>query len=261
MTGRAMSDSVVLNVATEGATRLLVVDRPESKNAINRRLAESLIAELERASEDEAIHAIVLASSDPAVFLSGGDIGELSQLPYDRSGADGVIELGVAVGAIERCPIPVIAAVEGKVFGGGCELLVMCDLVVMATGSSLRFVHARMGLVPAWGGATRLIERVGAARAADLLLTARAVDAAEAATMGIASRLVDDGQAAPAALALAAELARVPRASLVAIKRSIVAAKTARRGRAFESERDVFRQAWGSEAHRTAFAAFLRKKS
>lgn len=240
---------------------MLVVDRPRSKNAINRVLAERLVAELERAAGDDAVHSVVLASSDPAVFLSGGDISELSQLTYDQGGADGVIELGIAVGAIEACPIPVVAAVEGKVFGGGCELLVMCDLVVMASGSSLRFVHARMGLVPAWGGATRLIERVGAARAADLLLTAREVDASEAARIGIASRLVQAGQARSAAFALAEELARIPRASLMAIKRSLVAAKTARRGDAFERERDVFRQAWGSDAHRSAFDAFLNRKT
>lgn len=251
----------MLKVETAGATRLLTVDRPGSKNAINRRLAERIVDELERVADDDAVHAVVLASSDPAVFLSGGDIGELSQLSYDQAGAQGVIDLGVAVGAIEACPVPVIAAVEGKVFGGGCELLVMCDLVVMAAGASLRFVHARMGLVPAWGGATRLIERIGAARAADLLLTARPVTASEAAEMGIASRLVEGGQAQEAALGLAQELARVPRSSLVAIKRSIVAAKTARRGRALESERKVFRQAWGSDAHRAAFAAFLSKKS
>ena len=256
-----MNDLAVLKVETQGAARVLTVDRPSSRNAINRAVAQRLVDELERVADDQAVHAVVVASSDPAVFLSGGDIGELSRLPYDRAGADGVIDLGVAVSAIEACPVPVIAAFEGKVFGGGCELLVMCDLVVMASGASLRFVHARMGLVPAWGGTTRLIERVGAARAADLLLTARSVAAPEAATLGIATRLVDVGRALGDALALAEELAGVPRSSLIAIKRSIVAAKMARRGRALEDERDVFRQAWGSDAHRAAFEAFLGKNS
>lgn len=254
-----MSD--VLRSEQRGATRLLTVDRPSAKNAINRALAERLVAALEDAAGDETVRSIVLASSDPSVFLSGGDIGELSRLAYDDRGAQGVIDLGVAVGAIEACPLPVVAAVEGAVFGGGCELLVMCDLVVMAEAARLRFVHARMGLVPAWGGATRLIERIGAARAADLLLTARAVEAEEAGRIGIASRVVPTGQAVEQALALAEQLATVPRTSLTAIKRSLVAAKTARRGEAFERERDVFRQAWGSDAHRAAFEAFLGKKS
>jgi enoyl-CoA hydratase len=251
----------VLATERRGSTLLLTVDRPASRNAINRALAQDLVQALEGAGEDATLHAVVLASSDPAVFLSGGDIDELSRLPYDETGAQGVLDLGVAVGAIEACPVPVIAAVEGAVFGGGCELLVMCDLVVMAEKAQLRFVHARMGLVPAWGGATRLIERVGAARAADVLLTARPVEAKEAARIGIASRVVATGRALPEALALAGELSKHPRASLTAVKRSLVAAKTARRGEAFEREREIFREVWGSDAHRAAFSAFLGKKS
>jgi enoyl-CoA hydratase/carnithine racemase len=249
-----------LRVTRRGSTALLTVDRVGSKNAINRTLATAMVQAFARAADDPALHAIVIASADRDVFLAGGDIAELSQLPYDETGAAEVLALGEELGAIERCPVPVIAAVDGAVFGGGCELLVMCDLVVMSSQARLRFVHARMGLVPAWGGTTRLIERVGATRAADLLLTAREVDGEEAARIGLASRLVEPGQALDAALALAEELAAVPRDSLAAIKASVVAAKTSRRAGALEAEQERFRAAWGSPAHREAFARFLGRR-
>ncbi|MBW2453633.1 MAG: enoyl-CoA hydratase/isomerase family protein [Deltaproteobacteria bacterium] len=250
---------MVLKREQRGPARLLTFDRPAARNAISRELAERLRDEIRAVDEDEQVHAVVLASSCPDVFASGGDLKELRQLAMDAGGASQVLALGVELGALETCAVPVIAAVGGAVFGGGCELLMMCDQLVMERQASLRFVHARMGLTPAWGGTTRLIERVGSARAADILLSARTIEAAEALTMGLACEVVEPGQALEAALALAERLSQLPRDALCAIKRSVLASKQARRAEAFEAERKVFRSAWGSPAHRAAFAALAGK--
>jgi len=246
---------MVLRREQEGATRLLTFDRPAARNAISRELAERLRDEIGEVDGDDEVRAVVLASACPDVFASGGDLKELRQLTMDGQGASQVMALGIELGAIETCAVLVIAAVGGAVFGGGCELLMMCDLLIMEEQASLRFVHARMGLTPAWGGTTRLIERVGSARAADILLSARTIGAAEALAMGLARQVVAEGQAVAAALALAAELGQLPRDALAAIKRSVLASKLARRAEAFEAERKVFRSAWGSPAHRAAFDA------
>src|SRR5690606_21877635 len=115
-----------------------------------------------------------------------------------------------------------------------------------------------MGLVPAWGGSTRLVERVGAARAADILLTARAVPAEEALATGLATRGVAAGAALEEAEALAGSLASAPREALVAIKRSVLAPRLASRGDAIEREQEIFESAWGSAAHQAAMARFRR---
>ena len=243
-----------------GAALILTVDRPDARNAISSELAASLHEAIDQANAGEQIHAVVLAASGGEVFLAGGDLKELAQLPADADGAERVLEMGRAV-ALERCQLPVIAAVSGAVFGGGAELLLTCDLVIMEAHASIRFVHAKMGLTPAWGGSTRLLERLGALRAAELLLCARRIGAEEALGFGLANRVVPRGQAKATALELAAELAQTPRAALIAIKSSLSASKRARRQDAFEAEAEVFRSAWKSAQHLSAIANFLKRKA
>jgi enoyl-CoA hydratase/carnithine racemase len=245
---------MVLKREQRGAVSICTVDRPAAKNAVSRELALALRAAALQASEDPATSVLVVASSGE-IFLSGGDLKELAALPFAAEGAEQVLTIGAELAALEECAVPVIAAVDGDAYGGGCELLLLCDLVVMARGASLRFVHARMGLAPAWGGMTRLVERVGAARAADIILRARPIAGEEAVAMGLASHAVADGTATAVALTLAAEIARLPRAALVNVKRSLVAVRRARRAGSLAAEAQVFRDAWGGEAHRAAFAA------
>jgi enoyl-CoA hydratase len=250
---------MVLRVESRGPVRLLTIDRPEVRNAISRELVAALVEALGDAERDERVATVVLASSSNDVFVSGGDLNELTLVKLDASGAAQVAAMGVGLATIERLSIPVIAAVEGRVLGGGAEILLMCDACVMARSASVSFLHARMGLTPAWGGATRLIERVGAGRAADLLFTTRALAADEALAMGLSARVVDDGGALDGALDLALAMAVQPRAALAHIKRSLQSVRQARRAGALEAEGKVFRSAWGSEPHRAAFEAAARK--
>ncbi|MBM4375263.1 MAG: enoyl-CoA hydratase/isomerase family protein [Deltaproteobacteria bacterium] len=241
----------------EGSILVLTLDRPEVRNAISRDLAEMLVSAIEDASRDRTVTAIVLASSHAQVFVAGGDLRELLALPYDARGAEAVLELGATTSALEEAAVPVIAALDGAALGGGAELTVACDLVVMGRQARVQFVHARMGLVPAWGGLTRLEEKVGAARASELILTARAVHATDAVAMGLANRSAEHGR--EAALDLARELTTHTRDALVALKASLREARRRKRSDALEAEREAFRRAWGSDAHRAAFDA-LRER-
>jgi enoyl-CoA hydratase len=249
---------MVLKRDRVGAVRLCTVNRPEARNAVSRELATALREVALEASTDEATSALVLGSTGE-VFLSGGDLKELSALPVSPDGAEQVLSLGDALAAIEECAVPVIAAVDGDVYGGGCELVLLCDLCVVGKSASMRFVHAKMGLAPAWGGATRLVERVGAAAAAEILLRAKPLSGEQAVAMGLANHAVADGTAVAAALALAEDMARLGRGALIHVKRSLLEVRRARRGRSLEAEKEAFRAAWGSEAHRRAFAALKRR--
>jgi len=250
----------VLAARQEGSALVLTIQRPRAKNAINRQLAVLLSDAVQAAADDDQVHAIVLAAQGPDVFVAGGDLKEFQQLSFDTAGAQHILDLGRSLGCIETSPLPVIAAVQGDVLGGGCELLVLCDLVVMEEQAGIEFRHVRMGLTPAWGGTSRLIERVGSLRATDLLLTGRRVDAGEALAMGLVNQTVPRGGALTAALDLAERIADSAPPAVAAIKRSLTAARQAARAAALDREQEVFRSAWGSPSHREAMAAFLAKR-
>jgi enoyl-CoA hydratase/carnithine racemase len=237
---------------------VLTIQRPEAKNAINRALAEQLHQSIVEAGEDERVRAVVLTAAGADVFVAGGDLKEFRELDMDVEGAQQIVDMGVAMDCIESCAVPVIAAITGDVLGGGCELLVLCDLAIMEEHAAIEFRHATMGLTPAWGGTTRLAERVGTMRAADLLLSARRVNATEALQLGLVSQVVPSGQAKTAALALTAQIARSSRGAVAAIKRSLLVSRRARRANALDQEHEIFRQAWGSASHLEAMSAFLK---
>lgn len=251
---------MVLRTARRGSHVILAFDRPESKNAINREMAQALEDGLALAEADASVTTVVLASSSADVFLSGGDLREMLALGFDDHAARSVLALGEQVRAIERCALPVIAAVSGQVIGGGCELLMMCDHIVLDVSATVRFVHARMGLVPAWGGATRLAERIGGVAAADMISSARQVGAKEALGMGLVDRVADAGDVLGKALDFADTLTPAGREALVAAKHRRLTSKRALRGEALEVERRAFLAAWGSAAHRRAFDAFIDKR-
>jgi enoyl-CoA hydratase len=154
----------------------------------------------------------------------------------------------------------VIAAVQGDVLGGGCELLLLCDLVVAEQHATFAFRHAKVGLSPAWGGLTRLVERVGPLEGARLLFTASRFDADEALRIGFVNEVVPTGTAREHAVAIVNRIADNPRTTVAALKRAMREVREARRGNALQRERGVFAAVWGGPDHRRAMEAFLRRK-
>ena len=238
-----------------GAVRLITLNRPKKRHAINAALADALCNALDTASDDDTVRAVVLGASGERAFAAGGDLDELKALPQDGDGAAKVLELTLTTVALEQCAVPVIAAMNGDAFGGGAELVMGCDLLVMAKQAGLSFVHAQIGLVPAWGGATRLVERVGAAIASELLFSATRIAAPRAHALGLCNRIAAPGAATNVAIELARDITRHDRAAIVRLKQSLLAIRRERRGQCLELEREVFRQAWGSKAHKRAFSA------
>jgi hypothetical protein len=143
---------MTVRVDQRGHARLVTVSRPEKKNALDLRTADALREAIDDAAGDDEVRGIVLMG-EGNVFLSGGDLGEIARALEEADGAERVLEMGRLLGAIERAPVPVVAAVTGDVYGGGCELVLLCDFVIVEASAGFSFRHARMGLSPAWGGA------------------------------------------------------------------------------------------------------------
>ncbi|MDT0265336.1 enoyl-CoA hydratase-related protein [Streptomyces sp. DSM 44915] len=195
-------DWIELRHDPETGVATLLLDRPEAMNALSAELARRLAEACAALAADQATRAVVLGSTHERAFCVGADLKERNRL--DDAGLRRQRRvLRAAFGGVLGLPMPVIAAVRGFALGGGYELALSCDLIVADESAVLGLPEVSVGVLPGGGGTQLLPRRVGAARAAELIFTARKVPAAEALALG----MVDEVAAAGAERAAAAELA------------------------------------------------------
>ena len=216
--------SLVL-VEEHGPVALLRLNRPEKLNA----LSTALERELDAAVADERVRAagaVVIAGSERA-FSAGADLGEVAE-----AGAAGALayyrETGRVYERIAALPQPTIAAIRGWCLGGGFELALACDFRIADRAATFGLPEVEIGILPSSGGTMRLVKAIGAARAKELILLRRRLPAAGLAEMGLVSEVVD-GDPEPRALAVAAELAALPRLAVELAKKAADAAADASR--------------------------------
>ena len=250
-----MTEEIIFEVKQGIAT--LRFNRPQARNALNWAAQERFAATIAAAAEDETIRALILTGSDRA-FVSGGDLKELAAGDFEAHGERLSRIMSGALAQMTRLPVPVIAAVNGHAAGGGCEILLACDLRLAAAEARLDFAQVRLGLTTGWGGAARLNALVGRSRAMEILLRGRTLTAQEAQAMGLVNGVVADGEdVLQAAQAWAEELAALPREALAAMKQLLLAMPELDEQETAALERRLFVQLWGQPAHRRALAAFL----
>jgi enoyl-CoA hydratase len=170
-------------VESKGRVGIVRLNRPNALNALNAQLIEELTTALDGFEGDEGIGAIVITGSEKA-FAAGADIKEMQSKTYMQAYKEDFISRWDRVG---RCRKPVIAAVAGFALGGGCELAMMCDIIIAADTAKFGQPEIKLGVMPGSGGTQRLIRQVGKAKAMELCLTGRMMDAAEAERATIAS--------------------------------------------------------------------------
>jgi enoyl-CoA hydratase/carnithine racemase len=243
-----------------GDAVVLTLDRPDTRNAIGQRTAQRLGEAILVACRDPSVRGVVITAAGSETFMSGGDLKEFSRLAQGEQGDRAVLEMFEWLSIIEHAEIPVVAAIQGAVLGGGCEIALLCDLVVVEAHATFSFRHAKMGLSPAWGGLTRLVERVGPLESARLLFTAENIDAGEALRIGLVNEVVATGTSKSRAVARVARIADNPRTTVAAMKRTLREVREARRGVAVEKERAAFSERWGGTDHKIAMGVFFDKK-
>jgi enoyl-CoA hydratase len=213
-----MSDPVLLTDDPFPGVRRLRLNRPSVLNALNLALRHALADAFLAADADDHIRAVVLAGGERA-FCAGADLQEYR----DASPSEIVARrMGPLWDAIAQCRQPVIAAVRGHALGGGCELAMHADLIIAGESARLGQPEVLIGLMPGGGATQRLTRAVGKYRAMKLLLTGEAISAHEAAAMGLVTEVVPDLDVESRALALAAQLARGPKAAVRAIKEAVI---------------------------------------
>ncbi|WP_141578379.1 enoyl-CoA hydratase/isomerase family protein [Actinomadura sp. WMMA1423] len=202
----------------------LTFTRPESLNSLTFQALDDLDSALDAVEADPEVRVLVVSGTGRA-FSVGLDLALLDAAFADAAVWERVANrLAALTLRLERLPVPVVAAVNGLARAGGFELLLACDLVLVADSAHIADAHAEFGVVPAGGSTARLPRIVGRQRAREIFLTGRWIDAAEAVEFGIALRAVPAAELPAAAAELAARLARRSRACMAAMKRQLAAA-------------------------------------
>ena len=243
----------VIREERDGATTTLAIDHPPA-NAISGAVVAGLAEGLERAEADSGCHALVITGSGPKFFSAGADITEFGS---GDGGLGGAVDLTLR---LERSRLPIIAAINGVAFGGGCELSLACDVRIAARSARFGQPEIKLGIMPGWGGTQRLPRLIGRARASELLLTGDPVDADSALQLGLVAEVVEDGGLAAAAARWAELLgSRAPKA-LAAIKRAMNEGLHLPIAEALAVEQREFAALFGTEDASEGISAFLQKR-
>jgi enoyl-CoA hydratase len=204
-------------IETIGSVRIVTIDRPQVRNAVDGPTAQALFDAFVDADRDNEIMAAVLTGAG-GTFCSGADLSALAMGAGNRVGQASPEEIVGSLGPMGptrlRLDTPVIAAIEGYAVAGGLELAVWCDLRVAASDASLGVFCRRWGVPLIDGGTVRLPRLIGESRAADLILTGREVAAPEAYQMGLVNRVTEPGGALATAIELATQLGEFPQRCL-----------------------------------------------
>lgn len=244
-------------IERHGHVGLIRLNRPAVHNALNSQLMSELGDALKAFEADSEIRALVITGNDKA-FAAGADIAELQF----KSFSDVYLENFVTANweEVTRCRKPVIAAVAGLALGGGCELAMMCDIVIAADSARFGQPEVKVGTLPGAGGTQRLTRAVGKAKAMDLCLSGRLMDANEAERSGLVSRVVPAASLLDEALQLAQQIAGYSAMAVRLNKEAVDRAFETTLAEGVHFERRLLYASFASEDQKEGMQAFVQKR-
>ncbi len=253
-----MSDELLLT--TRDGIAHVTLNRPQARNALTYAMYEGLAAYSREIANDASIKALVIRGAGDKAFAAGTDISQFLEF---TSGEDGIAyeeRLGAHLETLERCPKPVIAAIDGACTGGGAAIASVCDLRVATRASKIGFPVARtLGNCLSVKNLARMSALIGQSRVTELMFTARLVSAEEGAAIGFLHEVVDDGAALTTRIdALAQSVAGLAPLTLTATKEQL---RRLREGMLAQVEdHDLVRMCFGSEDFRNGVKSFVGRK-
>ena len=251
-----MSEPELLVDSPAEGVRLLRLNRPAVRNALNMALRRQLVQRIAEASEDASVRAVVIAGNERA-FAAGADISEMADAGTVEMMGRGILGLWRATAS---CTKPVIAAVRGYALGGGCELALLCDMVV--AGESARFgqPEIRIGIIPGGGGTQRLVAAMGKHKAMKYLLTGAMFSGREAFDFGLASEVVEDDRVEPRAIELAREIAALSPLAVQQLKDVTLRGMDLPLDAGLALEAKALQLLFSTQDQKEGMAAFLEKR-
>src|SRR5690242_16743926 len=255
--GGTMSTFEHIIVESKGAVAIIKLNRPKLLNALSFGVFRELAAAVDDLEADDAIGCIVLTGNEKA-FAAGADIKEMQPKGFIEMFSNDFT--AIRGDRVSTCRKPTIAAVSGYALGGGCELAMMCDIIIASDTAKFGQPEITLGTIPGIGGTQRLTRAIGKSKAMDLCLTGRMMDAAEAERSGLVSRIVPADKLMEEALSMAEKIAAMSR-PVAAMAKSAV-------NRSFETtlsdglnvERNLFHSTFALEDRSEGMAAFIEKR-
>jgi enoyl-CoA hydratase len=244
-------------VAIHGSVALIRLNRPKVLNALNSALIAELNIALDLLEKDPGIGALVVTGSDKA-FAAGADIKELQALTYMDAYLSDTIASWERLSHFRK---PAIAAVAGFALGGGCELAMMCDIILAAENAKFGQPEIKLGILPGAGGTQRLTRLVGKSKAMEMCLTGRMMDAQEAERAGLVSRVVPAETLLDEAMRVAGVIASMSLPIAMQIKDCVNTAQASTLAEGVKFERRNFHAAFATQDQKEGMAAFVEKRS
>jgi len=246
-----------ISTEVKGRVALVTLNRPKQRNALNAKLMQELGAAMYGFDADEGIGAILITGNEKA-FAAGADIGAMKDFDFQHAYMSDYITRDWEY--IRNVRKPVIAAVAGYALGGGCELAMMCDIIIAAESAKFGQPEINLGILPGAGGTQRLPRAVGKAKAMDMCLTSRMMDAAEAERAGLVSRVVPDGKLMEEAMAVAEKIAAASLPVVMMVKESVNRAYETTLSEGVRFERRLFHAAFALDDQKEGMVAFVEKR-
>lgn len=245
-----------LQVTIEGRVAIFTLNRPEALNALNQQLMLQLVEQAEQLDGDQDIGCMIFTGVGRA-FAAGADIRELAEQRHLDMFSRGFFE---PWDRFAKLNTPKIAAVSGYALGGGCELAMMCDILLAADSARFGQPEIKIGVTPGMGGSQRLTKLIGRARAMDMILTGRMIDADEALRSGLVSRVISDQQLLVEAKLIAETIASYSKPVCQLAREMVAQAEQLGLDEGLRFERRNYYSLYGSEPQREGMAAFMEKR-
>lgn len=252
-----MTEYNTIKYEVTGRIAQVTLTRPESLNALNAEVMAEVVDAFANIDRNKEIAASILTGEGRA-FAAGADIKEMQPQSFADMYVDDYFS---GWDRFAACRKPVIAAVNGFALGGGCELAMMCDIIIAAKKAKFGQPEIKLGVSPGMGGSIRLTKAVGKAKAMDMVLTGRMIDAEEADRIGLVSRVVEDDKLQETAKQIAEELAGYSIPSLMASKEMVGRALELSTTEGVKFERRLFQGLFGTKDQKEGMAAFSEKRA
>ncbi|RFC63078.1 enoyl-CoA hydratase [Fulvimarina endophytica] len=240
-----------------GRVGLITFNRPKAMNALSHLMMKEVCKAAEDFDADGRIGAIVLTGSDKA-FAAGADVKEMADYAYSEAFLDDVWSGWERLTRVRK---PLIAAVGGYALGGGCEVALMCDILIAAENAKFGQPEITLGILPGMGGTQRLARSIGKAKTMDLVLTGRMMDAKEAENCGIVSRIVETANLLEEALRIAEKVSDFSLPAVLAAKEAVSEAFETPLAAGLRHERRLFHATFATDDQKEGMAAFVQKRS
>ena len=223
-TGEVVFKNISIEKDPENRIAKLIINRPQRLNALSLETLDEIFEAFRKLEKDDEVRVVVVTGAGDKAFSAGFDLQTAMQDPSVLAAANSMMIAAKGQWVftqIERFPKPVIAAINGYAFGGGCELALACDFRIMKRGAKIGLTEISLALIPGWGGTQRLPKIVGITKAKEMIMLAKRIDADEAEKIGLVNKAVDPDKFEEEVMALAKQLAEGPPISLRAAKYAI----------------------------------------